>query len=597
MAIDPAMLLYLDNETNVAGRPNENFARELMELFLLGRANYAEADVAAMARAWTGHGYDSTAETYRGTPPPRRRPKTIFGITRNWDGPETITEMVRGSKQAVLRPLHRRQGLGLPRRAGPGAGAPSTPWPPPSSPPTWRSRRSCGRCSSTPSSGRRPPAPACVRSPVEWMAATMQALGLTRPTLHPEWWVERCRPAPLRPAQRRRLAGRTRRGSPPRRPGAGASFASHVPVEGQRRRASSPATGSLYPATAAAQCLRPLRHRRPLAGHPRRARGLRRRRAARPPRVGRPARTSWPSACSPPTSRWPDDATDLEYPEIQARLSTPGRRHPRPGRPARASSAARSPPARATALLPSWMDDMAAAATPIGADDGVLVRPPARRRQRRAEHGRAHGGPRRPRPLPVPAGQPRRHRPRSPLADGLGLHPGLPKLKARYDAGKVAVVRGVGQTASDLSHFTSTATWMAGTSDIGADDGLAGPLARRRARVGRRPAGRARSARRCRSTCGADVGRHRARDRGGDLYRRRPQRAVDEARVRRRQGHGRGHHRQGPAGRPGRRHRRRRHRPGDSASPRSSRRPSPTGRWCRRSPWPPGSSTPTSACG
>ena len=102
MALDPAMLLYLDNESNVAGRPNENFARELMELFLLGRANYAEADVAPMARAWTGHGYNSTTETYTWNATKHDGgAKTIFGITRNWDGPETITEMVRGSKQAV----------------------------------------------------------------------------------------------------------------------------------------------------------------------------------------------------------------------------------------------------------------------------------------------------------------------------------------------------------------------------------------------------------------------------------------------------------------------------------------------------------------
>ena len=161
MAIDPAMLLYLDNETNVAGRPNENFARELMELFLLGRANYAEADVAPMARAWTGHGYNSTTETYRWNATKHDGgAKTIFGITRNWDGPETITEMVRGSKQAVCARFIAGQGLGLPRRAGTRRRPPSTRWSPPSSARTWTSRRSCGRCSCTRSSGPRPPAPA-----------------------------------------------------------------------------------------------------------------------------------------------------------------------------------------------------------------------------------------------------------------------------------------------------------------------------------------------------------------------------------------------------------------------------------------------------
>jgi len=51
---DPAMLLYLDNARNLAGRPNENYARELMELFTLGIGNYAERDVREGARALTG---------------------------------------------------------------------------------------------------------------------------------------------------------------------------------------------------------------------------------------------------------------------------------------------------------------------------------------------------------------------------------------------------------------------------------------------------------------------------------------------------------------------------------------------------------------
>jgi uncharacterized protein (DUF1501 family) len=49
-----------------------------------------------------------------------------------------------------------------------------------------------------------------------------------------------------------------------------------------------------------------------------------------------------------------------------------------------------------------------------------------------------------------------------PLGSGLGLHPAMPKLKARYDQGKVAVVRGVGYKPPDLSHFTSGDIWMHG---------------------------------------------------------------------------------------------------------------------------------------
>jgi len=70
----------------------------------------------------------------------------------------------------------------------------------------------------------------------------------------------------------------------------------------------------------------------------------------------------------------------------------------------------------------------------------------------------------------VPFGDPRYGHLRSstkitnalPIASGLGLHPSLPKLKARYDQGKVAVVRGVGYNPPDLSHFSSGDIWMHG---------------------------------------------------------------------------------------------------------------------------------------
>jgi uncharacterized protein (DUF1800 family) len=51
---DPAMLRYLNGSDNVAGKPNENYARELMELFTIGRGNYTEDDVKAAARVLTG---------------------------------------------------------------------------------------------------------------------------------------------------------------------------------------------------------------------------------------------------------------------------------------------------------------------------------------------------------------------------------------------------------------------------------------------------------------------------------------------------------------------------------------------------------------
>jgi uncharacterized protein (DUF1800 family) len=54
VARDPAMLIYLDGMRSVARQPNENFARELLELFTLGEGNYGEADVKAAARSFTG---------------------------------------------------------------------------------------------------------------------------------------------------------------------------------------------------------------------------------------------------------------------------------------------------------------------------------------------------------------------------------------------------------------------------------------------------------------------------------------------------------------------------------------------------------------
>ena len=53
-AKDPAMLVYLDSASNRRGQPNENFAREVMELFTLGEGHYTEQDIREAARAFTG---------------------------------------------------------------------------------------------------------------------------------------------------------------------------------------------------------------------------------------------------------------------------------------------------------------------------------------------------------------------------------------------------------------------------------------------------------------------------------------------------------------------------------------------------------------
>jgi hypothetical protein len=58
---DPAMLRYLNNDTNVKDHPNENWARELMELFSLGDGNYTETDIKQAARAFTGWSRDANS--------------------------------------------------------------------------------------------------------------------------------------------------------------------------------------------------------------------------------------------------------------------------------------------------------------------------------------------------------------------------------------------------------------------------------------------------------------------------------------------------------------------------------------------------------
>jgi uncharacterized protein (DUF1800 family) len=64
IAKDPAMVVYLDSAQNRRGAPNENFAREVMELFTLGEGHYTEADVKEAARAFTGWSLDRETGTF-----------------------------------------------------------------------------------------------------------------------------------------------------------------------------------------------------------------------------------------------------------------------------------------------------------------------------------------------------------------------------------------------------------------------------------------------------------------------------------------------------------------------------------------------------
>ena len=70
---DPAMLVYLDNGENVKRHPNENFGRELIELFTMGVGNYTEHDVREAARAFTGWTNDVLAFKFDARAARRRR--------------------------------------------------------------------------------------------------------------------------------------------------------------------------------------------------------------------------------------------------------------------------------------------------------------------------------------------------------------------------------------------------------------------------------------------------------------------------------------------------------------------------------------------
>ena len=87
---DPAMLRYLDNAQNVKAHPNENYARELMELFTLGIGNYTETDVRESARAFTGWSFD---KDYNFKNFPARHDdgsKTFLGQTGNFTGHDIV---------------------------------------------------------------------------------------------------------------------------------------------------------------------------------------------------------------------------------------------------------------------------------------------------------------------------------------------------------------------------------------------------------------------------------------------------------------------------------------------------------------------------
>ncbi|HEY5929498.1 MAG TPA: DUF1800 domain-containing protein [Burkholderiales bacterium] len=89
VAQDPGMLAFLDAGVNVKGAPNENFAREIMELFTMGVGNYTETDIREAARAFTGWNYTDLTFVVN---PDRHDDsvKNVLGSSGNYDGVQVI---------------------------------------------------------------------------------------------------------------------------------------------------------------------------------------------------------------------------------------------------------------------------------------------------------------------------------------------------------------------------------------------------------------------------------------------------------------------------------------------------------------------------
>ncbi|HEY7495920.1 MAG TPA: DUF1800 domain-containing protein [Candidatus Tectomicrobia bacterium] len=102
IAKDPAMILYLDGQTNRTGNPNENFARELLELFTLGEGYYSEQDVKESARAFTGWMVERRSDRFRFNARQHDHGvKTFLGRSGTFDGEAILDILLQQPRLAV----------------------------------------------------------------------------------------------------------------------------------------------------------------------------------------------------------------------------------------------------------------------------------------------------------------------------------------------------------------------------------------------------------------------------------------------------------------------------------------------------------------
>ncbi len=121
---DPAMLAYLDNQNSRRGSPNENLARELMELFSLGEGGYSERDIKEGARALTGYGYSGNQFLFRNELHDTGG-KSILGKSGPLDGDDFVRAILARTRcsEFIAMKLYEFFVAALPDESGPIRGA------------------------------------------------------------------------------------------------------------------------------------------------------------------------------------------------------------------------------------------------------------------------------------------------------------------------------------------------------------------------------------------------------------------------------------------------------------------------------------------
>ncbi|MFT5386611.1 MAG: hypothetical protein ACI81W_004024, partial [Saprospiraceae bacterium] len=109
MAKDVSMIRFLNNQQNRKQQPNENFARELMELFTIGHSNYTEQDIKEAARAFTGWSSDQGGDFKFKKSNHDYSLKTFMGQTGNFDGGDIIDIILsrKETAQFITRKIYR----------------------------------------------------------------------------------------------------------------------------------------------------------------------------------------------------------------------------------------------------------------------------------------------------------------------------------------------------------------------------------------------------------------------------------------------------------------------------------------------------------